>query len=59
MLECHGLYRSLPGDGFLEGWFKVVGFKILVGRIPFPRDQFSDHQNLIGAFHISSAPPAT
>jgi len=57
--KCRGLYRSLPGNGFLVGWFKLVGFKILVGRIPFLRDQFSDLQSLVGASHIRSAPPAT
>jgi len=35
-----------------------VGFKILVGRIPFFHDQILDFQNL-GDFHVRSAPPAT
>jgi len=38
------------------GWFKLVGSNVLVGRIPFLRDQFSDLQNLVGASHIRSAP---
>jgi len=38
--KCRGLYRNLLGGGFLVGWFKLVGFKVLVGRIPFLRDQF-------------------
>jgi len=33
--KCRGLYRNLLGDGFLVGWFKLVGFKVLVGRIFF------------------------
>jgi len=41
------------------GWFEVVGFKVLVGGIPFLGDQFLNLQNFIGAFHIKSAPPAT
>jgi len=37
--KCRGLYRNFLGDGFFVGWFKLVGFKVLVGRIPFLRDQ--------------------
>jgi len=57
--KCRGLYRSLPRSGFLMGWFKLVGFRILVGKIPFLRDQFLDLRNLVGVSHIRSAPPAT
>jgi len=35
----YGLYRSFLRDGFPVGWFELVGFKILVGRIPFLHDQ--------------------
>jgi len=33
-------YRNLLRGGFLVGWFNLVGFKVLVGRIPFLRNQF-------------------
>jgi len=53
--KCRGLYRNLLGDGFLVGWFKLVGFKVLVGRIPFLRDQILDFQNFVGDSHVRSA----
>jgi len=56
--KYRGLYGSLLEDGFLVGWFKLVGFKVLADRILFFREQFSDIQNLVGASH-RSAPPAT
>jgi len=40
------------------GWFKSVGFRILVGRIPFLRDQFSDLQILVGASHTTHGRPS-
>jgi len=47
------------GVGFPVGWFELVGFRVLVGGIPFLGNQFLKLQNLIRAFHIKSAPPAT
>jgi len=55
----HDLYRSLLRDGFLVGWFKLVGFKVLVDRIPFFRNQILDFQNFVGDSHVMSAPPPT
>jgi len=37
--KCRGLYRNFLGSGFLVEWFKLLGFKVLVGGIPFLRDQ--------------------
>jgi len=60
-LKCRGLYRSLLED-FLLAWFKgwiQVGFKVLVGRIPFFRDQILDFRNFVGDSHVRLASPAT
>jgi len=37
--RCRGLYRSLLRDGSLVRWFKLVGFEVLIGEIPFLLDQ--------------------
>jgi len=57
-LKCRGLYRSLLGDGFFVGWFKLVSRFWLI-EYPFFVIKFSDLQNFIGASHIKSAPSAT
>jgi len=54
-----GLYKSLLRDEVSVGWFELIGFKVLVGRIPFLHDQILDFQNFFGDSHIRSAPPAT
>jgi len=40
-------------------WFRLVGFKILIGRIHFLHDQILDFQNFVGDSHVRSASPAT
>jgi len=42
-----GLYRSFLRDEFLVRWFKLVGFKVLVSKIPFLHDQIFDFQNFV------------
>jgi len=53
------VYTSFLRDWFPVGWFKLVGFKILVGRVPFLHDQILDFQNFVGDSHVKSAPPST
>jgi len=36
--KCRGLYRDLLGGEFLVKWFELVGFMVLVGRVPFLGD---------------------
>jgi len=40
-------------------WFKLVGFKVLIGKIPFLHDQILAFQNFVEDFHVRSSPPAT
>jgi len=57
--RLRGLYRNFLRDGFFVGWFKLVGFKVLVGRIPFLHDQFLDFQNFVEDSHVRSTSSAT
>jgi len=53
------LYRNLLRDGFLVGWFKLVGFKVLIGRIPFLHDQILASQNFVRDSYVRLALSAT